>query len=530
MSYYDEVIKDAPDSLYMFDTDRLNSSGKDVPAQTGGVVEYGPPLVSGASRSTYWNDPSTVQAMGFKRMVAGTERLPFTLECWFRPTEGNTYFAIACNNSTTDGLFWNGTSVTFNLKLSSGYVGVSYQPLVLKNMHVVGVYTGSTLILYIDGNPVAQYQLTDAELALPIQATFAPNGFIYQGSASTTGVMTNAMATYYQILSADRIRAHFEAGMDTRPNEAASTMYGGVYEKIGLDQGDTFLSRTFNDQITYENAIYTCNVGETLTTGTDSTGALVASEWKTAIPLGQGGTDINGVKLSWVGTGLFSVSTSIDGNTWTIATKNNFKVPTITPPFDGVGKYLYIKVNFVAYAGEVESITVVGYKNMAVKTTQRPITLPVDAVLFNDEPVLSYIDGNGVYTPTGITIGATPDADPAYALGFWYQAPAGDLTVNVTPTAFYENGEARAVRTLNGRWTYAIYVFPAKTDAIVITGSAYIVSPTIYTATLTADMVREIYQSYTGYPKFSLPLSGIFSVNTPDVRIYSNDWSSSGSG
>lgn len=525
MSYYDQVIKDCPESFQMFDQNFTNTSGKPATSSlTGTITEYGPGLASGATRSPLWNSGSS-QEIYFPYMTTGKERQSFTLESWFRPVQNSGVFYIASNANTYDGLVWNGQSVTFNLKLSSGYVGVEYTPPVLSNMHIVGVYTGTTLILYIDGNPVRVYELTATEKTLAM-VPVTPSSYIYHGA----GVgLSNGLATYYLPLPAERILSHYEAGIDTRTNDAASTMYGGTYERIGMDQGDTFLSRVFNDQITYENAIYTCNVGETLTPKTDEAGATLSSQWQTAVPLGQGGTDINGVKMKWTGTGLFSIYTSIDEINWTIATKNNFKVPTIVPGFDGTGKYLYIKVQFFdGYVGEVKSITLNGYKSMEIETVRRPITIPDDSVLFSEDQVISYNDANGLYTSAGLTIGPTPESDPAYAIGFWFNCPTGDVTVNVTPSAYYENGLPRAVRTVNGRWTYVVYVFPAKTTDIIITGNMNIISPTIYSDTLTDSQVYEIYRSYTGYPSLVLDTSGTMSINTPDVKIYGNSWSTSG--
>jgi len=527
MSYYDEVIRDAPDSIFMMDDNFLNASGRSVATQfTGAVDDTGPALVAGASKASLWNASASLQ-ITFPLMKEGKEREPFTLESWFRPVAGAGQFSIATNSFTYDGLFWNGTSLTFSLKLSTGYVGVEYTPLVLSNMHIVGVYSGTALTLFVNGNPVASRQLTIAEQALkfsPVSTT----QYIYHG----TGVgLSNALAAYCLVLPADRIRAHYAAGIDTRPMDAAGTMHGGMFEKINLDQGETFLNRTFNDQITYENAIFTCSVTDVLAPKQDDDGTYLAGEWQTAVPLGQGGTSINGIKLSWVGTGIFSISTSIDGISWDQATKNDFKVSTIAPGFDGTGKWIYLKVNFAAdFASEIKSISLVGYKDMGIKTLKRAITLPDDAVLFSDDQVITYSDANGLYTPTGLTIGATEEADPVYALGFWYNSPIGNVTVNVTPTAFYENSILRSPRTVNGRWTYAVYVFPATTTEIVITGNTNIVAPVLYSASIDAQQVKEIYYSYTGYPKLSLASSGVFSINTPTAKIYSNDWTSSGTG
>lgn len=521
------MIKDAPESIYMMDENFTNMSGKNkVSVLMGSVEDSGPALVSGASKSILWNSNAVLQS-DFTLMKPGTEQKPFSLEVWFRPVEGAGPFYLASNAGTYDGLFWNGTSLTFNLKLSTGYVGVSYTPLNLQSMHVVGVYTGTTLLLYINGTIAAGYELSDLEKTLPI-APATTDTYIYHGA----GVgLSNALATYYLPLKADQVQAHYAAGIDTRPREAASTMYGGIYERVTVEQGDIFVNRTFNDQITFENAIYTCDVTDTLSPLTDEDGDFLPGQWQTAIPLGQGGTSLNGVKVNWVGTGLFSLSTSIDGINWTIATKNNFKVPAITPGFDGTGRYLYIKVNFAGtYDGEIKSITVVGYKGMGIQTAQRAITLPDGSILYNDNDVISYSDANGVYTPTGMTIGPSRNADPVYALGLWYNSPSGEISINQTATAFYENGQPRSARTVNGRWTYVVWVFPAATGDIVITGNATIVAPTLYSSTLEAPMVNEIYYSYTGYPQFKLPSSGVFSVNTPDVLLYSNDWSSAGSG
>ena len=122
------------------------------------------PLVAGTGRSTKFNNASIGE---FSSPVFKTARLPFALEAWIYPmaTDANQ-IKILSHDSVYDGLLIDNTSVYFTMSFEgAGTATVSYRYIIPKKMHLVGVFSGSGLELYVNGESVGTTDLTDAQLS-----------------------------------------------------------------------------------------------------------------------------------------------------------------------------------------------------------------------------------------------------------------------------------------------------------------------------------------------------------------------------
>lgn len=526
MSYYSEVIKDCPDTLYMCDGDFLDSSGHGVTAGIVGSPDYtAVPLAAGASHSmrmasgTYW-------AVPFPYLETGNERHPFSLETWFYPVAA-TSILLTHQYDYQDGLAWYSGSVWFAIRLSGGtYVRTQYTPESTRNMHIVGVYTGERLELWVNGVLRDSVELSDAQRADTFYTQPLP-GYLYGGN---TASLQQGVATYYRALTPLQIRNHYNAGKSTLTNEQASGMFSGVRERISNVTANLFLDKQYNTKSEWMEGFGSAIITDSISSPIDTTGAYVAGAWDVGIPLDHGGTSVEGVTLNWDAKGVVVVYSSMDGITWDVATPG-LRIASVTPGFNATGKTLRLRVTFAGGSyGEVFALDVRGYKTNTVTSATRPITLPAYSLLNDENQVLDYDSFTGATVSGTLTIGATSDDQEYRTISFWYRLYTGTITTNVTPTTFYENNVARAYRAIVGEWCHAVLIIPVKSDALTLAMNGSIANLTLYDTALSAAQVDSIYKSFTGIPSTSVDASGTVGISTPTVAMYANDWSITGAG
>lgn len=527
MSYYLEVLKDAPQSLYMLESNLTDSSGHGMATVPVGTPEYSSaPLVSGATKALRHNTGAYFYYL-FPYLEPGFERQAFSLETWFFPI--STSQSIGCHNGDTDGLTWISSALYFSLHFATqGVIRVEYRPPTTRSMHIVANYNGEKMELWVNGEMVDSRTLTDAQKA-DVYATQGIPNYLVTGNASS---IQQGIATYYKTLSPAQIRNHYRAGKSSISMNTASGLFGGVREKINVETADLFLEKSFDTTAEWNEGFGDALISsDKITSPIDTSGAYVAGTWTTGIPLDSGGNSVNSVAVSWNGKGVHTVATSLDGTTWT-SHQNSTRIAAITPGYDPTGKVLRVRVTFTAGSyGELQSLDVLGFKTMTVTPNTRPITLPVYAYLYNENPVLDYNTTSGFYNANAVTtIGATADSQQYRTISFWYYALSGTLTLNVTPTTFYENNVARAVRTRIGEWVHVVYVIPVQSTSFTITGNAILMAPTLYENALTATQVDTLHKSYTGFPKISVDSADPTTIGSPSSKIYAYDWSITGAG
>lgn len=152
----------------------------------------------------------------------------FTLECWYKPAGTNSvmigkaltttntdrqYFLYYSSANQFEFSCYNTSGTQFPVVSPATYATGSYY-------HVVGVKSGTTLTLYVNGAQVAQVtnftgtmNNTAGDLAFGRLGSF--NGFLINGTL-------DECATYNYALSAERIKSHYDAGIRTNDVPAAT--------------------------------------------------------------------------------------------------------------------------------------------------------------------------------------------------------------------------------------------------------------------------------------------------------------------
>jgi len=166
MSYYLSAIKDSPIGLWKLDESSgsiaYDASGCGNNASyIGQIVKAGMPIVSGGAHTNKIDSSNYIQFTMSKDFsgttgtggfaTLDTSDNDFTIEAWFHPKTLTSLTPILADSSGI-GLYWDNGNIVF--KLESKRVDYSV-PNSSRVMHVVGVYSVSSMSLYVDGVLVA---------------------------------------------------------------------------------------------------------------------------------------------------------------------------------------------------------------------------------------------------------------------------------------------------------------------------------------------------------------------------------------
>lgn len=525
MSYSVEVVKDTPNGLWILDDSLDDYSGRSVDAtvETGSFSATGQPLVYGASRSMQVGS-TPLLSFPFVYGKPGEERQPFTLEAWVLPST-NTAKVLSHGGTDTDGLYLNSGAIQFSIPFAAGEARVTYTPPFRIKMHVVGVYTGESLQLYVNGDLKDSVLLTDAQKVSAIVLD-DDDDTLYHGQ----NIMLQAVATYQFALEQPKIVNHYKIGNTSTNSTQAAQIYNGWLVDISPKTVGLFHQKVWLD---WTRGYYTCTVNaEGLSSGIDSvTGLPIASKWEDSFELDAGGTSINGVILSWEGQGTFTVETSLDGITWTTAT-NGKRIAAITSGYNPTDKILMIRISFInGVYGHFNSLYGVGIKSLTVNTpTTFPITIPSSTLISPSKEVNLFDYNSGFEFSGGMSLGPNTEDDAVgyKSIGFWYYLPSGSVTTNFTEEDAYINGEPLSLTWVNNRWTYVVLTSSTPhTTAITISGTNLRLSNiSLYDTELTEDQVNTILSAFTGVSTIvSSESSTAVTITDSDASIYAADWS-----
>jgi hypothetical protein len=224
MSYDSEVLADTPAGYWKLDetggTIAADSSGNGRNGTYQGGVNLGKSPIIRAVHA------AAVMADGWDDLVsipynAALSTSPLSVECIIRPFCGGMTFRQYLFGSTESGgwvLFIDSSTLEIGWQafIAGNYREVLWSPGVLADLpfHVVGVYTGRYLRLYVNGVKRAEYdhgstvQITNTTVARMIcanpKASGADAGYYYRGRIANVAYYNNA-------LSDARIAAHYAA-------------------------------------------------------------------------------------------------------------------------------------------------------------------------------------------------------------------------------------------------------------------------------------------------------------------------------
>ena len=149
------------------------------------------------------------------------QNVPYAIEAWARPTSvtaSHPVFSIAGHDVQKDGyllLVDNGARVANVRETGDGLVGATGSPATLGVYeHVVGVYDGGALRLYVNGELV----VTSAATSSIPGASNIPFTVGADGSGHDEPFIgdIDEVAVYDHVLSADQVRTHYQAGSGGR--------------------------------------------------------------------------------------------------------------------------------------------------------------------------------------------------------------------------------------------------------------------------------------------------------------------------
>jgi hypothetical protein len=533
MTYYDTVIKDTPIGLWRLDGDFVDATGRGANATNTGAFVRGIPLVDGPTQSFRSDSGGSTITVPFAYAQAGQEDIPFSVEVWYYSKATNAKI-MAHGGTNTDGINLVNGAIQFSVRLSTGLVSVSWKPPFLTKHHVVGVYTGSSIELYVDGEVRAKYEFSDAEKAAPFALTEASNVLTHN-----TLITLQAIATYNFALPIQAIKRHWQAGNRCSGTSIARQLYAGRHIDLSTRTAN-ILSQKFWNEDNWNLGFSTATTGTKLSSAVDDAGVYLSSYWTDTFEL-EGSDGVDGVQLEYEGQGVFTVEASIDGVTWAVV-PNGKRVPAI---FEGsylVNKILSIRVTFTAGSyGEVSWIHATGFRDRTVFSPPMiPVTRPANSLVYPDKEMNLLDERSGIeLVGSGSTLSIGPNSEegalPVKSLGFWYYVPTGGAftSIGFTATVVYENGVAVTPATKFDRWFYLVYTNTAGyTNPITIVGNQLkIAHITLWEETLTAAQVANIFKSFTGYPTIkSTSVDSMGVITDPDASIYANDWSISKAG
>lgn len=214
MSYYRSVLKDLPLGFWKLDETSgsvcYDSSGcGNHGSYIGSLLSTPMPIVSGGSNSTritntdYLEFSITKDFSGLAGIGGfGTDKTSdndFSLEIWFHPKNLTTLTPILADSSGI-GIYWDNGNILFRLEGQEIYYSV---PNPSRSLHVVGIYSVKSMLLYLNGKLVANKSISK------INFTNESLSFNCGPAPLNKYFIVDAPAIYRYSLSPDKILNHY---------------------------------------------------------------------------------------------------------------------------------------------------------------------------------------------------------------------------------------------------------------------------------------------------------------------------------
>lgn len=505
-------------------------------------VEKGVALVKGASRSLIVSNEKRLTAYA-PYFLKGKEYLPFTIGAFVRPIINDLTdpdpIQILGNEGQMDGLILEGTVVHFVTKYTStGEARCSFDMMDYQSMGVWGVHTQSKNMLVINGDTVAEIDITPAQQA----DTFVGTGGTLSSGAtnSTNKLMLNAVAVYDTPLDEDSTLTQFANAQDTLGAEDVALDYGGALLEFAPEGAlHPYFQIEYSSEQEWGLGFRTdCNMHDGTLYPASSQGISLPGRWETAISLGVTESTIYAANLIWEGVGA-EVSTSRNGVDYTPAQKAK-NLTTIPKGLNGENQFLYVRVSFPGGIANDPSFfddMVFSLYSFSEEPTFNGREVVLDKVSLEDDlDVIDLHENWGAEMQGGtITIKAGDPIATATpkTIEVWGNKNGATFTDNLSgAVAKYSNGGAQKPYQ-TGEWQLRHYVFDAGfTGDITFSGTGQIGHVVLYPEALDAATIKEIYQSYTGKPKVYVEVDEVFNIHEFNglVDIYEYDWSIETSG
>lgn len=544
MSYSLYALKRNPQSLWLLDDTApyADYTGFGAVADTDSgslAATTHPALVAGANHASV---VSGVKIIQFESPVfkTGQEARPFVLEAWILPIQKTTTSEqkILSHDTTFDGLTINGNVIKFSTEYTTeDPAECSYDIQTPRAVHVAGVHTADRNMLYIDGELVDTFIITDAQKE---DSFIANDGYLYSGETTSEQELAINGVALYSITPPDTFTRNFEAGRKVVPQDDISPIHNGQQFDLSIASGSTFIDLEYADKADFlSGAINSVAIGDDAIYPSYSSGVSVAGTWTCAVPLDfTGATSIYGVMVEWSAIGV-TVEASLDGSSW--STINNGElVGVITNGYNPTGKDLQVRFSFAGGLAEdpatIEYVRIVGYLNNTVDNPHlRAVTVGHPGVVRDNYEPIEYRNNNGVrLVSSTLTIGADTDTDPSVVrtLEAWIKPISGTPTISVTGTK-YRNGSVDTSLPV-GEWSLIHYISAGDiTGSVTINGNCIVGQVVLYDTALTANQIADINASYTGIPVIVADdTDETVQISEPasPTATYAHDWAIFGAG
>jgi hypothetical protein len=478
---------------------------------------------------------------------------------------------------TYDGLVLKGDTLSFLTKYTNtGESRASYDLGTLRNIVVLGVHTKKKNQLFVNGELVAESEISDEQQA---DTYLTPGTTLYSGQTQSGNSLAQALVAVYNYpVSSTAARRHAVIARRTSNPSTVAEQFGGTRVILPGTSGNTYMDYLIDEDHEWKDGrMLNVEAKDGILTPTADSGMSLPGYWLGSVPLGATtATSIYGVALTWEGIGA-TVEASLDGATWQPVVKGQF-VPQIASGYNPQDKVLHVRISFKGFAEDdpsyVANFRAVGHLTANEVTEGRNVTKVAKPVLGRYFHHIDYADDWGITTgPTAgfIRVGA-PDAQaPTVGPGtieIWAKmvtpAISGDLAL-IDAREAYNNALGQPTMTRNypnpygrqgvlyvngiastsyapavGEWALIHLVSSAAIPLGEITiGGRYYFSGAeandtwqighvaIYDRQLTAAESKAIYDTYTGVPTLRVGDTSIIAASVPGngASIYAHDWS-----
>jgi hypothetical protein len=580
MSYRLKVIKDSPIGFWMLDESLSSSVAMDYSgcnnngSYTGSPATNILPLVPGGGSGTkitnaayitfpitnnYYTSTST-PGMATKYSSDND----FSIECWVHQSiESTSKTTLFADNTNKVGLYWDRGDIVFNVSQNDEVrYPVTYSK---RSMHIVGVYSISSISLYVDARLVAtkslssEFKFTNTAIAFTAGPT----------SNVSDSFIVDAPAIYRYSLSPQSVLSHFNAG----------SVSSSAIQIVAPDQGILFsgTDASIRAQFQYsypinrrwtefldENTYYDEAAGyiSFYNTYTSVAKTFIMEDFF-MVP---SGIPYVTSKVEWRNDLNISVESSVDGLAWENCT-NGMPLPQYTKDSFSLTGLVYLKITMTTsdaskYLPRLAYFAVSFYTNKDVYADNfgYKISSPTEYYIGSlNYPVLSRHYDNGIRTKpgSGFNLSAsssvnstemlfTPSTTAANTLMY---LPAGS---GIPETKYAWNGSGTVSKAnilsifVNGidrtsATNISSFLIEEEPHHIVINFTVpilgniqfnYLVSggPTclynniaVYPDYLTQQIVNTHYGLYIGKALVSISDPSI-SVTEKPFRAYNNDW------
>lgn len=346
---YQEVLDFYPSYANMSGTTAFDYSGSNNHGNYSGAPETNIlPLVPGNSMATKITNTLSVDyiidkdytgtsnAVHFGRSDASDA--DFSIECWVYPKIITSNVTTLVGDSDTNiGIFYENGNVLFKLNTES----LSYTlPDINKVLHLVCIYSGSSMNIYVDGifvgsKPLTNFTFTNSDLNLK------------SGPTSDVGdyFLVNSVAVYRYGLGQDKILNHYNNSIGADPIEIVIPDNGEVFKAFDttspLEFRYSYPGNKSWDYFTTSDLYYnqTEDSLSILKTSSVTSKTITLDDYIT-LPLAA---SMDSSKIEWNATTGVSVLTSIDGITYTEC-ENGGVIPGYSIDSFSTTRQLYIRI------------------------------------------------------------------------------------------------------------------------------------------------------------------------------------------